>query len=72
MTGFSLANMDYQPIKFMIQCFEANYPESLGAVLVHNAPWMFQGMGVFEQYSYLPPSGAAGARPFVCSDAAAH
>lgn len=43
MTGFSLANMDYHPVKFMIQCFEANYPESLGAVLVHNAPWVFQG-----------------------------
>ncbi|PHH81421.1 hypothetical protein CDD83_3581 [Cordyceps sp. RAO-2017] len=44
MTGFSLANMDYHPVKFMIQCFEANYPESLGAVLVHNAPWVFQGI----------------------------
>ena len=44
MTGFSMANMDYTPVKFMIKCFEANYPESLGAVLVHNAPWVFQGM----------------------------
>jgi len=44
MTDFSLANMDYVPIKFMIQCFEANYPESLGAVLVHRAPWIFQGI----------------------------
>ena len=59
MTGFSLANMvsfliilvtseliplqDYSPVKFMIKCFEANYPESLGAVLVHKAPWVFQG-----------------------------
>ncbi|CAK7230328.1 phosphatidylinositol transfer protein csr1 [Sporothrix bragantina] len=43
MTGFSLANMDYVPVKFMIKCFEANYPESLGAVLVHKAPWLFQG-----------------------------
>lgn len=38
-----MANMDYTPVKFMIKCFEANYPESLGAVLVHNAPWVFQG-----------------------------
>jgi len=30
-------------VKFMIKCFEANYPESLGAVLVHKAPWIFQG-----------------------------
>ncbi|GFP55129.1 CRAL-TRIO domain-containing protein C3H8.02 [Trichoderma asperellum] len=44
MTGFSMANMDYTPVKFMIKCFEANYPESLGAVLVHNAPWLFQGI----------------------------
>lgn len=38
-----MANMDYAPVKFMIKCFEANYPESLGAVLVHNSPWLFQG-----------------------------
>ncbi|KAI9897074.1 hypothetical protein N3K66_008096 [Trichothecium roseum] len=44
MTGFSMANMDYTPVKFMIKCFEANYPESLGTVLVHNAPWVFQGI----------------------------
>jgi hypothetical protein len=31
-------------VKFMIKCFEANYPESLGAVLVHKAPWIFQGI----------------------------
>jgi hypothetical protein len=59
MTGFSLANMvslsitlvtfalitlqDYSPVRFMIKCFEANYPESLGVVLVHKAPWVFQG-----------------------------
>lgn len=28
----------------MIKCFEANYPESLGVVLVHKAPWIFQGI----------------------------
>lgn len=31
-------------MKFMIKCFEANYPECLGAVLVHKAPWIFQGL----------------------------
>jgi hypothetical protein len=41
MTNFSMANMDYAPVKFMIKCFEANYPESLGAVLVYRAPWIF-------------------------------
>ncbi|RKU41695.1 hypothetical protein DL546_001675 [Coniochaeta pulveracea] len=44
MTNFSMANMDYTPVKFMIKCFEANYPECLGAVLVHKAPWIFQGI----------------------------
>ena len=34
---------DYSPLKFMIKCFEANYPESLGVVLIHKAPWIFQG-----------------------------
>jgi CRAL/TRIO domain len=44
MTDFGLANMDYPPVKFMIKCFEANYPESLGAILIHKAPWIFQGI----------------------------
>lgn len=44
MTSFTLSNMDYAPIKFMIKIFEANYPESLGAVLVHKSPWVFQGI----------------------------
>ncbi|ATY64847.1 CRAL TRIO domain [Cordyceps militaris] len=44
MTSFNLSNMDYAPVKFMIKCFEANYPESLGAVLIQNAPWLFQGI----------------------------
>ena len=44
MTDFGMANMDYTPVKFMIKCFEANYPESLGTVLVHKAPWIFQGI----------------------------
>lgn len=44
MNQFSLANMDYAPVKFMIKVFEANYPESLGIVLIHKAPWIFQGI----------------------------
>lgn len=44
MNGFSMSNMDYTPVKFMIKCFEANYPESLGSVLVYKAPWIFQGI----------------------------
>lgn len=60
MTNFTLANMvsrsaalcricadqsqDYMPVKFIIKCFEANYPESLGAILIHKAPWIFSGL----------------------------
>ncbi|KAL6721110.1 phosphatidylinositol transfer protein csr1 [Lecanora helva] len=44
MTDFSMANMDYAPVKFMIKCFEANYPESLGVVLVHKSPWIFHSI----------------------------
>lgn len=35
----------------MIKCFEANYPESLGVVLVHRAPWIFQGSHTTLQMS---------------------
>ncbi|KAF2129754.1 CRAL/TRIO domain-containing protein [Dothidotthia symphoricarpi CBS 119687] len=44
LTDFSMANMDYTPVKFMIKCFEANYPESLGTVLVYKAPWVFNAV----------------------------
>lgn len=43
LTGFSLANMDYAPLKFVIKALEANYPECLESILVHKAPWVFQG-----------------------------
>lgn len=43
MSGFGLSNMDYTSVKFILNCFEANYPESLGVVLVHKAPWIFSG-----------------------------
>ena len=44
MTDFSMANMDYTPVKFMIKCFEANYPESLGSVLVYKSPFIFSAI----------------------------
>ncbi|GAB1202667.1 hypothetical protein APSETT445_001288 [Aspergillus pseudonomiae] len=33
-------SVEYAPVKFLIDCFQANYPESLGAMLIHNAPWI--------------------------------
>ncbi|KAF8918009.1 hypothetical protein BGZ58_004966, partial [Dissophora ornata] len=44
MTGFSLANMDYNFVKFLVQCFEAYYPESLGVLVIHKAPFVFWGV----------------------------
>ncbi|KAH7027406.1 CRAL-TRIO domain-containing protein [Microdochium trichocladiopsis] len=44
LTGFGLRNMDFPAVKFLIQVFEARYPETLGVVLIHNAPWVFQGI----------------------------
>ncbi|KAI0464254.1 hypothetical protein LJB42_001860 [Komagataella kurtzmanii] len=44
LTDFSMSNMDYAPVKFMIKCFEAHYPESLGVLFVHKAPWLFSGI----------------------------
>ncbi|CCF56042.1 hypothetical protein KAFR_0A06070 [Kazachstania africana CBS 2517] len=41
LTGFSLSNMDYAPVKFLITCFEAHYPECLGHLYIHKAPWLF-------------------------------
>lgn len=42
--GFTMANMDYDPVKYMIKAFEAHYPESLGILLIHRAPWIFNGI----------------------------
>lgn len=42
--GFTMSNMDYDPVKYMIKAFEAHYPESLGILLVHRAPWIFNGI----------------------------
>ncbi|KAL1922906.1 uncharacterized protein VTP21DRAFT_9282 [Calcarisporiella thermophila] len=42
MTDFTLANLDLAFVRYLIQCFEAFYPECLGACLIHNAPWFFE------------------------------
>lgn len=43
MTGFGLKNMDFHVVKFLVQVFESKYPETLGVVLIHNAPFVFWG-----------------------------
>ncbi|KAL2019091.1 hypothetical protein VTK56DRAFT_10122 [Thermocarpiscus australiensis] len=44
LTGFGLKNMDFHVVKFLVHVFEARYPEYLGVVLVHNAPFIFWGI----------------------------
>lgn len=41
LSGFSMKNADNAPVKFLMAMFEAHYPECLGIVIVHNAPWIF-------------------------------
>jgi hypothetical protein len=41
LTGFTLKNADYTSIKFLAEILESDYPETLGKILVHNAPWIF-------------------------------
>lgn len=44
LTGFTMSNMDYDPVKYITGAFEAHYPESLGVLLIHKAPWIFSGI----------------------------
>ncbi|ORX61781.1 CRAL/TRIO domain-containing protein [Hesseltinella vesiculosa] len=41
MDGFTIANWDFEFIKFLVKCFEAYYPETLGFAIIHKAPWVF-------------------------------
>ena len=43
LTGFGLKNMDFHVVKFLVQVFEARYPETLGLLLIHKAPFVFWG-----------------------------
>lgn len=38
---------DFPPVKFIIESFQENYPESLGALIFYNAPWIFSGLSTF-------------------------
>jgi len=43
MNGFSMQNMDYGFIRFLLNCFQNYYPEMLGVALIVGAPWIFSG-----------------------------
>ncbi|KAJ1649671.1 phosphatidylinositol transfer protein csr1 [Dispira simplex] len=44
LSDFTMANMDFNFVKILIRCLEAYYPESLGVLLIYNAPWIFSGV----------------------------
>ncbi|KAF9272504.1 hypothetical protein BGZ68_002353, partial [Mortierella alpina] len=44
LTGFSLSNVDFAMLRYLISAFEAYYPESLGRVIIHGAPFVFWGV----------------------------
>jgi hypothetical protein len=44
MTDFGLRNMDWPFIQFLVKAFEAYYPETLGTMAIHKAPWIFAGI----------------------------
>ncbi|CAI7581649.1 unnamed protein product [Penicillium bialowiezense] len=58
LTSFTVSNWEFPPIKFIIECFQQNYPESLGAMIFYNAPWFFAGMWKLIQ-TVLDPVVAA-------------
>jgi len=39
-----LSPSTYSFVKFLVQCFEAYYPESLGVLVIHKAPFVFWGV----------------------------
>lgn len=41
MNEFSMKNMDYEHVQFLINLLQNYYPESLGLALIINSPWLF-------------------------------
>ncbi|VEU21542.1 DEKNAAC102760 [Brettanomyces naardenensis] len=54
LSEMTMANMDYAAVSYMVKCFEAHYPESLGILFVHKAPWIFAGIWKIVR-SWLDP-----------------
>ncbi|KAF9958137.1 hypothetical protein BGZ72_000814 [Mortierella alpina] len=58
LTGFSLSNVDFALVRYLLQVFEGYYPECLGQVYIHGAPFFFWGVWkVIEPW--LDPAVAA-------------
>lgn len=58
LTGLKTENWDAEAFKFIIGCFQDNYPESLGAMIFYNPPWIFAGIWKVIQ-GFLDPIVAA-------------
>ncbi|KAJ3488821.1 hypothetical protein NLG97_g6125 [Lecanicillium saksenae] len=39
LSGFRISNFDLDPLKFILKCAEQYYPESIGLIIVHKAPF---------------------------------
>ncbi|KAF8939892.1 CRAL-TRIO domain-containing protein [Dissophora ornata] len=44
LSNFGLSNMDFTMVKYLVTIFEAYYPESLGRIIIHGAPFVFWGI----------------------------
>lgn len=44
MTGFLPSNADLSPLYVILKCVQENYPESIGLIIIHNAPFGFNAM----------------------------
>ncbi len=57
LTNFGLKNMDFHVVKFLVHIFETRYPEMLGQILIHKAPFVFWGMFLlFLVFPLLSPN----------------
>ncbi|KAL1919018.1 uncharacterized protein VTP21DRAFT_2399 [Calcarisporiella thermophila] len=41
LSNVAMVNLDLDLARFIVTCCEAYYPESLGLLIIHNAPWFF-------------------------------
>lgn len=58
MSNFTLRNADLHAVRFLAGAFESNYPEHLGVILIHNAPWIFNTVWKIIR-NWLDPSVAS-------------
>ncbi len=55
MSHLRLANVDFTPVKYIMKCLSTNYPDALGLVMIHNAPYGAKSMPFFLSHFFLFP-----------------